>query len=109
MARSSRGVFVSIGWALVGALVLGVGVAVLLTHPAALGGFISLGLGITIVLGVVVRLIRAPKGKKMRRALAPLGDAGEVYQQLLTGREPTGLAIEHSFPVATDDKASSEN
>lgn len=91
------------------ALAVAVIVFFLINNPAALGGWLALGLGIAVVLGMVMRLVRAPKGKKFREGFAPVANAGEAYQQLLLGREPTEDAIEHSFPAATDDTASSAN
>lgn len=81
-------------------------VFLLATDPAALGGFLALVLAAAIVVGVAIRLIRAPKGRRLRQGLGPIGDAAEQYQQLLTGREPTAVVIERAFPEH-DDKGSS--
>lgn len=94
-------------WIVLGAVALGLAVFLLVTDPAALGGWLALGLGIAVVLGMAVKMVRAPRGNKLRAGMAPIGAAAETYQELLLGREPTGSAIEHSFPAVPDDKASS--
>ncbi|MCP2370629.1 hypothetical protein BJ978_001305 [Agromyces terreus] len=42
---------------------------------------------LALAIGTVVRLVRAPKGRRLRSAFAPLMGAGEVYQQLHTGQK----------------------
>lgn len=81
-------------------------VFLLATEPGALAAFLAMGLAVAIVAGIAVRLVRAPKGRRLRQGFGPLGDAAEQYQQQLTGREPTAVAIERAFPEH-DDKASS--
>lgn len=94
-------------WIVLGAVALGFAIVLLVTDPAALGGWLALGLGIAVGLGMAVKMVRAPRGIKLRAGLAPIGAAAETYQELLLGREPTSSAIEHSFPTVPDDKASS--
>lgn len=94
-------------WIVLGAVALCFAIVLLVTDPAALGGWLALGLGIAVVLGMAVKMIRAPRGKKLRAGLAPIAGAAETYQELLLGRESTSSAIEHSFPAVPDDKASS--
>ncbi len=40
-----------------------------------------------IIVGMVVRFVRAPSGSRMRHAFSPLMGAGETYQQLHTGQK----------------------
>ena len=41
---------------------------------------------LAIVVGIVVRWFRAPRGTRLRHALGPLMSAGEKYQELHTGQ-----------------------
>ena len=41
---------------------------------------------LALVIGTIVRAVRAPKGRRFREALAPLMGAGEKYQELHTGQ-----------------------
>ena len=41
---------------------------------------------LALVIGTIVRAVRAPKGRRFREALAPLIGAGEKYQELHTGQ-----------------------
>jgi len=40
----------------------------------------------TLVVGMTVRAVRAPRGQRLRAAFGPIMGAGEVYQELHTGR-----------------------
>jgi hypothetical protein len=42
---------------------------------------------LALVVGTVVRAVRAPKGKRLREAFSPLMGAGETYQELHTGQK----------------------
>ncbi|MFF2275962.1 hypothetical protein [Agromyces sp. NPDC058126] len=50
-----------------------------------MGGAIAL-FAVALVVGMVVRAVRAPRGQRMRGAFGPLAGAGEVYQELHTGQ-----------------------
>lgn len=50
-----------------------------------MGGAIALFL-IALVIGMIVRAVRAPRGQRMREAFGPLAGAGETYQELHTGQ-----------------------
>ena len=39
-----------------------------------------------LVVGMTVRAVRAPRGKRMRAAFGPIMGAGETYQELHTGQ-----------------------
>jgi len=41
---------------------------------------------LALVIGTILRAVRAPKGRRFREALAPLMGAGEKYQELHTGQ-----------------------
>ena len=41
---------------------------------------------LALVVGTIVRAVRAPKGRRLREALSPLMGAGEKYQELHTGQ-----------------------
>ena len=40
----------------------------------------------TLVVGITVRAVRAPRGQRLRAAFGPIMGAGEVYQELHTGQ-----------------------
>ena len=40
----------------------------------------------TLVVGMTVRAVRAPRGGRLRAAFGPIMGAGEVYQELHTGQ-----------------------
>jgi hypothetical protein len=42
---------------------------------------------LALVVGTVVRAVRAPKGERFRAAFSPLMGAGETYQELHTGQK----------------------
>ncbi|MFE6965268.1 hypothetical protein ACFVAJ_09150 [Agromyces sp. NPDC057679] len=50
-----------------------------------MGGAIAL-FAVALVVGMVVRAVRAPSGHRMREAFGPLAGAGETYQELHTGQ-----------------------
>ncbi|GAA1795917.1 hypothetical protein [Agromyces lapidis] len=50
-----------------------------------MGGAIAL-FALAIVIGMIVRVVRAPRGQRMRAAFGPLAGAGETYQELHTGQ-----------------------
>lgn len=39
-----------------------------------------------LVVGMTVRAVRAPRGRRLRAAFGPMMSAGEVYQELHTGQ-----------------------
>lgn len=83
-------------------------VALLAARPEWLGALLFLGLTLAVGVGVVVRLIRAPKGRRLRKGFGPVAGAAETYQELLMSREPTHELIQHAFPTALDETTSSE-
>ena len=42
---------------------------------------------LALVVGTIVRAVRAPKGRRLREAFSPLMGAGETYQELHTGQK----------------------
>lgn len=50
------------------------------------GGAIVL-FALIIVIGVIIRAVKAPRGQRMREAFGPFAGAGEKYQELHTGQE----------------------
>lgn len=42
---------------------------------------------LALVIGMTVRAIRAPRGRRARAAFSPLMGAGETYQELHTGQK----------------------
>jgi len=46
---------------------------------------------------IIVRLVRARRGSKLRTALAPLAGAAEEYQHLLTGRDGMPASVQIAF------------
>jgi hypothetical protein len=52
-----------------------------LVMPVLLGVFAA-----AILVGMVVRAVRAPRGARLRSAFAPIMGAGETYQELHTGQ-----------------------
>ncbi|MHA7271070.1 hypothetical protein [Arthrobacter sp. HLT1-20] len=90
-------------------LLLGMGLALwlLVTNPWALSGVLALVLWSAVGIGIIIRLIRTPRGTKMRGALGPVADAAETYQQLLIGREPVSESMEKAFPPGPDGRANS--
>ncbi|MFK4731188.1 hypothetical protein ROT00_15980 [Agromyces mediolanus] len=57
-------------------------------EPALIGTVAGIAFGAIIAVGVVVRLIRAPRGarSRLRHAFGPIAGAGETYQELHTGQ-----------------------
>ncbi len=53
-----------------------------LVLPILLGLFAA-----ALVVGTIVRAVRAPKGERLREAFSPLMGAGETYQELHTGQK----------------------
>lgn len=43
-------------------------------------------LAAALVVGMTVRAVRAPRGRRLRAAFGPMMSAGEVYQELHTGQ-----------------------
>lgn len=43
-------------------------------------------LAAALVIGMAVRAVRAPRGRRLRAAFGPMMSAGEVYQELHTGQ-----------------------
>jgi hypothetical protein len=43
-------------------------------------------LAAAVVVGMTVRAVRAPRGRRLRGAFGPMMSAGEVYQELHTGQ-----------------------
>ena len=41
---------------------------------------------LALVVGTIVRAVRAPQGRRLREAFSPLMGAGETYQELHTGQ-----------------------
>ena len=105
---AGRSTLKKILWIVLWAAALGLAIVLLVTDPAALGGWLALGLGTAVVLGMAVRMVRTPRGKKLREALGPVAGAAETYQELLISREPTQELIQHAFPTALDQTAGSE-
>ncbi len=97
-----------IGRAVACVAAVGVFVLLLATHPEWLSAGIAVGLTLAVGIGVALRFIRAPKGRRLRSGLGPAAGAAESYQQLLVGREPTSELIEHAFPAVLDETATSE-
>lgn len=50
------------------------------------GGAIAL-FAVIILVGVIMRAVKAPRGQRMREAFGPFAGAGEKYQELHTGQE----------------------
>lgn len=50
------------------------------------GGAIVL-FAVIILIGVIMRAVKAPRGQRMREAFGPFAGAGEKYQELHTGQE----------------------
>ena len=42
---------------------------------------------LALVIGMTVKAIRAPRGRRARAAFSPLMGAGEIYQELHTGQK----------------------
>lgn len=83
-------------------------VALLAARPELLGTFLFLGPALAVGIGMILRLIRAPKGRRLREGFGPVAGAAETYQELLMSREPTQELIQHAFPTALDETTSSE-
>ncbi|MFF2388259.1 hypothetical protein [Agromyces sp. NPDC058104] len=76
-----------------------------------MGGAIALFV-IALVVGMVVRGVRAPRGQRLREAFGPLAGAGETYQELHTGQRGLQDSIiesvqeqEHGGQTTTDRKS----
>lgn len=90
---------------ILGLLVAGaVSMWLLVTDPGTLSGLLAIVLWSALGIGVMVRLVRAPRGNKMRQSLGPVADAADSYQKLLTGREGMGESIRKSFPTDPGDR-----
>lgn len=62
--------------------------------PLLLAGPLQAVLWGAVAVGVAVRLLRAVLGgRSVRRALAPLADAGAVYNELLTSTSPAAAQV----------------
>jgi len=42
---------------------------------------------LALIVGTIVRAVRAPQGRRLREAFSPLMGAGETYQELHTGQK----------------------
>ena len=49
-------------------------------------GILAALLAAALVVGMTVRAVRAPRGRRMRAAFGPVMGAGETYQELHTGQ-----------------------
>lgn len=106
-ARMKRTVRLKAVWILGLVLAAGLALWLLVTNPWALGGVLALVLCSAVGVGIIVRLIRTPRGAKMHGAFGPVADAAETYQQLLISREPVSESMEKAFPLGPDGRASS--
>ncbi|GGR20213.1 hypothetical protein ACFOE1_09930 [Agromyces mediolanus] len=63
--------------------------------PSLISTVAMLGFGAVILVGVIVRWIRAPRGvrSRLRHALGPIAGAGESYQELHTGQRGLQASI----------------
>lgn len=63
--------------------------------PSLIGTVAMLGFGAVILVGVIVRWVRAPRGvrSRLRHALGPIAGAGESYQELHTGQRGLQASI----------------
>jgi|GEM_PF-3231095 len=92
---------------IVGCMVLCAGVAVYAYYSENwLSGIIAglvVAFWIAIAVGIVVRFMRARRGKKIRDAFGPVMAAGDTYQSLLLGR-PTAdeSRAKAANPLSTD-------
>lgn len=82
-----------------------VSIWLLVTDPGTLSGLLAMVLWSALGIGIIVRLIRAPRGNKMRQSLGAVADAADSYQKLLTGREGMRESVEKSFPADPEDKS----
>jgi|GEM_PF-3055867 len=79
----------------------------------AVGGLIAL-FGAALVVGMAVRAIRAPRGRRARAAFGPLMSAGETYQELHTGQRGLhesvveSIAEQEQRPSRTDTDGESD-
>lgn len=95
---------------ILGLLVAGaVSMWLLATDPQTLGGLLAIALCSAVGIGIIVRLMRAPRGNKMRQSLGPVADAADSYQKLLTGREGMGESIRKTFPTDPEDRPGNQD
>ncbi|MGW9183612.1 hypothetical protein [Agromyces sp. NPDC055661] len=52
---------------------------------------------LALIVGTIVRAVRAPKGRRLREAFSPLMGAGETYQELHTGQKGLQASVIESI------------
>ncbi len=57
----------------------------------------TLAFTLAVVSGIVIRLIKAKRGTKFRTAFSPVGDAADVYQSFLLGRDSMRQSIDKAL------------